>query len=252
MHLIVNADDLGASPQINDAAFDLMGAGLVTSATMMCNAPAFEEAAKRAAKFDKCSFGVHLNLTQFEPLSSTDDLAPLLDENWHLSKKTLETTALTPGLLLAAHGELSRQVERALRAGVAVSHFDSHHHIHTIPALYPVLKSLQRKFGIRRVRPNINLLPRGQVMSGLRACKSGLFRVALRHFPPTRSPDGFGAFRDFHSRLECGTLECFRSLELMVHPGTDTGSYKDEIALLRSGWRAQLPSWTVLGSYHAL
>lgn len=251
MHVIVNADDLGATPQINDEVFDLMGAGLVTSATMMCNAPAFEAAAKRAARFDKCSFGIHLNLTQFEPLSAPGALAPLLDENRHLSKKTLAST-FTSRLLLAAHQELSLQVERALRAGVAVSHFDSHHHIHTIPALYPVLKSLQRKFGIRRVRPNINLRPTGQRISGLRAVKSGLFRAALRHFPDTRSPDGFGPFRDFHSRLEGGALQHFRSLELMVHPGSDSWVYKDEIALLRSGWRAQLPSWAALGNYHAL
>jgi predicted glycoside hydrolase/deacetylase ChbG (UPF0249 family) len=65
MLLIVNADDLGASEPINEEIFRLMESGLVTSATLMANAPAFHHAIKQIRHFPNCSFGVHLNLTAF-------------------------------------------------------------------------------------------------------------------------------------------------------------------------------------------
>ena len=67
MRIIINADDLGISQEVNDAIFGLMAEGKVTSATILANGPAVEEAARRVAEFPECSFGVHLNLTEFKP-----------------------------------------------------------------------------------------------------------------------------------------------------------------------------------------
>ncbi len=67
--IVVNADDLGMSHEVNEATFDLLSKGRISSATMMANAPATREAATQVSKFPRCSFGVHLNLTQFEPLT---------------------------------------------------------------------------------------------------------------------------------------------------------------------------------------
>jgi hypothetical protein len=67
--VIVNADDLGMSREVNDAIFELMSRGRISSATILANAPATRDAARRAQAFPRCSFGVHLNLTQFEPLT---------------------------------------------------------------------------------------------------------------------------------------------------------------------------------------
>jgi predicted glycoside hydrolase/deacetylase ChbG (UPF0249 family) len=38
----------------------------------------FEDAVKRSRRFPNCSFGVHLNLTSFAPLSSAKNLDPVL------------------------------------------------------------------------------------------------------------------------------------------------------------------------------
>ena len=132
MLLIVNADDLGASETINDEIFDLMQSGAVTSATLMANAPAFEHAVQQIPRFPHCSFGVHLNLTSFAPLSSPDELRQILNQDGHLSKKLLNS-AITGDMREAFLTELSAQVQRTLDAGVPVSHFDSHLHIHTMP-----------------------------------------------------------------------------------------------------------------------
>jgi chitin disaccharide deacetylase len=248
MLLIVNADDLGASEPVNEAIFSLMDAGLVKSATLMTNAPGFQRAAQRLCDFPRCSFGVHLNLTAFAPLSGPQGLEAVLDADGRFSKRLLETPipARLRGALLR---ELRAQVQRALDAGVPVSHFDSHHHMHTIPALFPVLKSLQREFEIRKVRSTINLLPEGGRMGALRRLKKGLFNFALRNVYATSSPRGLGNFRDFHALLSAQRAPRLESLELMVHPGTGTPHYEQEVAQLKSGWRAWLSPGTVLGSY---
>lgn len=251
MLLIVNADDLGTSKPINEEIFALMEAGLVTSATIIANAPAFEDAANRIGQFPNCSFGVHLNLTVFAPLTGCGGLDPILDEQGRLSQK-LFVTNISGGLPEAALGELTAQVQRALEAGIPVSHFDSHHHVHTIPRLFPVLKRLQRRFGIRKVRSTINVLPAGQRMTGMRFLKKWSFNFALRHLYGTGSPEGLGDFRDFHTALRAGRIPQFRRLELMVHPGITNTSYNEEVSLLRSGWQRLLPPDVKLGNYHSL
>jgi predicted glycoside hydrolase/deacetylase ChbG (UPF0249 family) len=251
MLLIVNADDLGLREPINNEIFSLMEAGLVTSSTILANAPAFEHAAEISRRFPECSFGVHLNLTEFLPLSSSKELWPLLDENGCLSTKIFRTRP-SRDLRSAIFQEWKLQVQRVLSAGVQLSHFDSHLHVHTLPRLFPVLKALQREFGIRKVRPTINLDQAGQRVLGLPLIKKRLFTAALKSVYRTRTPDGLSHFRVFHAALLAGRAPHFRHLELMVHPGASNGVYQNEVALLRSDWRRLLRSDTTMGSYHSL
>lgn len=251
MLLIINADDLGTSQPVNDEIFSLMEKGLVTSATIIANAPSFEQAAARTNSFPNCSFGVHLNLTVFPPLSGRDGLEPILDENGCLSKK-LFRTFISAGLGHALLRELTAQVQRVLDAGVSISHLDSHHHIHTIPGLFPILKQLQRRFGIRKVRSTINVLPPSQRMTAGRMFKKWPFNFALRHFYKTASPEGLGDFQDFHTALSTGHFPVFKRLEVMLHPGTSSQHYNEEVDLLRSEWQRLLPPDVTMGSYHSV
>ena len=65
--VIVNGDDLGASSEINRAIFDLMAQNKLTSASVLANGACVEAAIERTRYFPRCSFGVHLNVTEFEP-----------------------------------------------------------------------------------------------------------------------------------------------------------------------------------------
>jgi predicted glycoside hydrolase/deacetylase ChbG (UPF0249 family) len=250
MLLIINADDLGASQGINDEIFELMSLGLVTSATIMANAPAFEHAVSRMKEFPACSFGVHLNLTAFTPLSTMKGMELILDEYGHLSP-ILFKISINSAMREVAFRELTMQVTRAIDAGVQVSHFDSHQHVHTIPQLFPIFKCLQRTFGIKKVRSSISLLSPGDRMSAARSLKKWVFANALRHFPATQSPEGLGDFKAFYMALKSGRCPSYPRLELMVHPGTPVERYREEIAMLRSDWRAFLPEVVRLGSYHS-
>src|SRR5271169_4294776 len=82
IQIIVNADDLGMSAEVNEAIFRAMENGVITSATMLSNGSAVVPAARRLRRFPNCSFGVHLNLTEFQPLGaeSPTALSSILDE----------------------------------------------------------------------------------------------------------------------------------------------------------------------------
>lgn len=245
--LIINADDLGATVPVNDAIFGLMDQGLVTSATVMANADGFQDAARRLKAYPDRSFGVHLNLTAFRPLHPTPGLAPLLNSSGCMSR--FHSGVLwTPRLLYAIYTELSAQVERCLDAGIRVSHFDAHHHIHTLPWLFPALKALQLRYGISRVRGTINILPAAS-MDGLRASKKGLYRLFLKGIVATRITEGMGSFLDFQSRREKGLSCDYKSIELMVHPGATSPSALQEDALLHKDWRSQLTFPYHMGTY---
>ena len=251
MLLIVNADDLGTSERVNEKTFELIESGLITSATIIANAPAFEAAAKQLKAFPKCSFGVHLNLTALSPAGSASGLEPILDDNGHMSRK-LVSVPMTATLRAALIRELMVQVEKALDFGVPISHFDSHQHVHTLPRLFPVLKALQRRFSVRKVRTTRNLFAPDRIPTRIHTLKKKAFDFALRNVYRTRSTEGFGEFRDFYAAVKAGRLTPFRSLELMVHPGTSDSRYTEETSLLSSGWRQNLPPDVIYGSYHLL
>ncbi len=246
--MIVNADDLGATVPVNDAIFALMDKGRVTSATILANGADFQDAATRLKNYPHCSFGVHLNLSAFLPLHPTPGLAPILDKAGHMSKARLEGVRWTPSLCRAMFVELSAQVERCLEAGVKVSHFDSHHHTHTIPWFLPVLNGLRRRFGVSRMRGTINILPVENMDSG-RRIKKALYGFVMRAVIRARTPEGMASFLEFYARLEKGMSFDWRSIELMVHPGATSPQMLYEEALLQKDWLSQLTFPARLGTY---
>src|SRR5204862_4716610 len=104
---IVNADDFGYSHGINRGIIEAHERGIVTSATLMVNAPAAAEAVELAAAHPNLSIGLHVNFTnEGERLIEFDDPA-------------------------ICRAELHRQFEtfRELM-GRLPTHLDSHQHVH--------------------------------------------------------------------------------------------------------------------------
>jgi chitin disaccharide deacetylase len=48
--------------------------------------------------------------------------------------------------------EWTVQINRFLDFGLTGTHFDSHHHVHSIPEFLPVIQRLSRKYNIRLPR----------------------------------------------------------------------------------------------------
>ncbi|MCC7032927.1 MAG: ChbG/HpnK family deacetylase [Acidobacteria bacterium] len=255
--VIVNADDLGISTVVNDRIFDLLARGHVTSATVLANGPAVDDAARRLPRHAGASFGVHLNLTEFAPLTPSDQraaLQPLLDDRGCFAGESrLQSTPLDAATRRACFIEWCLQIRRVRSLGIEVSHLDSHNHVHTMPALFPVLKRVQREFGVRRVRGTWNLYPTDRPAARLLLLKKRVWSAALRRCYRTATTDVFTSFAVFHDRVsgvDPGGLPGCASIELMVHPGA--AAFETETQLLEGRWREALRTRIELITYRQL
>jgi predicted glycoside hydrolase/deacetylase ChbG (UPF0249 family) len=250
IQIIVNADDLGVSAEVNEAIFHAMEHGVITSATMLSNGPAVVPAARMLHRFPNCSFGVHLNLTEFQPLcaGSYTALSSILDGHNRFNGNAIREVRISAPMLGGIYREWCAQIDNLIQLGVQPSHLDAHHHVHTIPKMLPVLAALRRRYRINRARISRNLYDPAAPASKVLLAKKRLFNQALRYI-------GFKTTRIF-TDLEAFIKVCAarppreRLIELMTHPGSVLSS--EESGLLAGDWTKMLSYQVALVSYNAL
>lgn len=247
MKIIINADDLGISREVNEAIFDLMADNCVTSATLLANAPDIRNAVQLIGRFSSCSFGVHLNISEFAPLSREGGL--VLAKKGEMSREVIERVPPQLKTLQAIFEEFSAQILKLIEFGVPVSHIDSHQHVHTIPWVFPALKAVQVRFGIRKVRSTRNIYPPGQTISPGLSMRKKLYNFALRNLYSSRTPEGL---TELQTLLQWTAKEAqrFRTLEVMVHPGAS--AQEKDVAILRTPWMKSLPFASEAVTYNGL
>ena len=214
--------------RVNREIFRLMDAGAVTSATLLANGEAVEEAAVEARRFPQCSFGVHLNVTEFQPLSTQTEMGTILDDAGRFRGNHIREIQIGSRLKSAIFQEWCAQIEKLLALGITLSHIDSHHHTHTIPALLPVLRRLRHKYAIGKVRISRNVYAAGEPFA--LKMKKSLYNAALRHVAGFKTTDLFSGL-DMFVTAGRGAGDGAKSLELMVHPGA-TGSQQESELLV--------------------
>jgi len=249
VRIIVNADDLGLSESTNEAVFEGLQRGAITSATMLANGAAVQPAIGKLHFFPRCSFGVHLNLTEFEPVreSSYSDLVSILNENRCFNGDSIRQITITRRMLGAVFREWCCQIEHLIRLGFEPSHLDGHHHVHTIPQMLPVLAALRRRYKIGKVRISRNLYVDSERPARSLLVKKKLYNLALRAF-------GFKTtriFTDLNTFVQMCSVNPPRAtnIELMAHPGSPDA---DEAQLLKGNWPSRLAYPATLISYQAL
>lgn len=245
LSVIVNADDLGASPEVNSATLALMRQNHISSATIMANGPAVDEILDVHRSLKHCSFGIHLNAEDFHPVSKAK-LRGLLTPR-HTFNRQIRRITPDPILCADLYVEFCAQIERLLYANIRISHIDSHHHIHTIPWLLPILKAVQKKYNLRRVRISRNIYSSQESPSKLWNKK--IWNCVLRSAYRTRTTDGFTDLLTF-MQVGDGLHEKFRSVEIMVHPGDPR--FQDEVDILQKPWRSLFTYPIELIPYFAL
>jgi predicted glycoside hydrolase/deacetylase ChbG (UPF0249 family) len=248
MRVIINADDLGISEPVNDAIFDLMRRRLITSATVMANGAAVESAARRLRELPHCSFGVHLNLTNFASLSRHPGFGECVDDAG-IFRGNIRRIRIDGNVREAVVAEWKVQIERVLALGVPVSHLDSHHHVHTIPKLFGPLKQVQKYFGVRKIRISHNLYRNAGLKVRTMLAAKAAWNFALRHYGATQTTDRFTGLADFHAVSQQNRI-CCRTIELMVHPGDP--HFDLETQLLDGAWREHCQEPIELISYKEL
>lgn len=141
--LIVNADDLGLTPGVNRAIVEAHRRGVVTSATLMANGAAFDDAVQVAAAAPRLAIGCHIDLIQLSPVLPHSDVRTLVNGT-HFRPGFAGFASRAMGGRLDEEqiaAEATAQIRKLQAAGVVVTHLDSHKHTHMFPA---VLRSLLR------------------------------------------------------------------------------------------------------------
>jgi chitin disaccharide deacetylase len=154
--LIINADDLGADLGRNAGIFEAIQGGAVSSVSVLANGPAIEDALERlhSLKQPRISIGVHLNLSEGKPLSL--GLRLLTGPDGHFpgkasTQRLLVDSGNTP-LEREVAREISAQIEACKKAGLTITHFDGHQHVHIFPAVFPGAVKIAREHKIPWMR----------------------------------------------------------------------------------------------------
>jgi len=153
--LIINADDFGLTGGVNSAISECAERGVLRSATIMANGPAFEDAVGIGKRTANLGIGIHFVLTGLRPLSQPDAIPQLTGRNGSLPSgpwELLRVLLTRKGVREEIKKELSAQTEKVFDSGITPTHFDTHKHVHTIPVVLDVLLEIARRYSIKWIR----------------------------------------------------------------------------------------------------
>ena len=152
-YLIINADDFGLSPSVNQGILESYRASIVSSATLMTNMPGFEDAVQMAKAEPGLGVGLHLNLSYGRPLTDASRVPSLVKEDGTFVYHPDDTTV--PWTADDVRTELTAQWQRFLSTGLTPTHIDSHHLVHALePAFSVVVEFCQEhELPLRKTEP---------------------------------------------------------------------------------------------------
>jgi len=231
--LVVHADDFGLAPGINQAIQEGLVSGSITSASILLGGPHAGPAMAWAAAHPEYDYGVHLNLTQGRPILPAGKVPSLVDRDGRFPGLDRFLVRFLSGRIRThqVRAEWRAQIEAVHRAGVMVSHLDSHQHVHLLPRLF-------RKTALRLARhENVPLrVMDGPVRHGVRGpdIRGIMLSLATRVCASRDGRDAFSAHGFGTSLMRRPTVGNVRSLlararpgrtyEMVVHPGVPDGA----------------------------
>ncbi len=228
MKLLINADDLGYSPAINQTIFDLFNRERLCSSSLLANMPHSQDAIERLKNHPDLKTGGHLNLTKGRPLLTPKQIPSLVNTsgNFWSTKQFFARTIAGWINIDEAEFELRTQIEFFLASGIHPTHLDSHSHWHLLPHLRKLVTRLAEVYqipGMRQAAPRRTLLPSRlwlTLMARKRQLHSG-FRIPdyLLSLHQWMRSDGQPIDLFFSEQLRHLIARPNVTLELVTHPG---------------------------------
>lgn len=142
--LIINADDLGISSEVNRGIFMAYEKGMVTDSSLLIKGPHTREAMQMIRKEPSFQVGIHIDL---DPLLGWE--SPGIER---LSRQKLLEVMKEPDFIEKVKKEIDKQLTAFLDAGLIPSHIDTHHHVHGFPQIFELLVEAIGKQGIKAIR----------------------------------------------------------------------------------------------------
>jgi hypothetical protein len=251
-YLVVNADDYGYYHCVSRGILESARRGIVTATGVFANSPHLAEHAAWLRDHPQLDVGVHLNLTDREPLTvgMRNKLGAWAGEfpaKFALAKAILASAIKTEDV----QAEWRAQIERCLEHRLALTFLNSHEHIHMLPGLFKVSQVLAEEYGIPHLRCSAPESPRGAGMAGL--LRDGLLgALALLNrrqlqFPVPRflGMGNSGKLSLDYLRRRLPTLRSGEVYELMCHPGQlDESEISDPRLRHYHDWEGELATLT--------
>ena len=264
--LIVNADDFGFTQGVNRAIVEAHTRGIVTSATLMANGRAVQDAISRAQATPTLSIGCHVVLIDGQPLSDSKQIPSLTSSDGHFgdSLKSFAARALTGHLdAREIEAEAGAQIRKLQSAGIRVWHVDTHKHTHLFSAvLRPVLRAaracgvsaIRNPFGPRKPLRSADLVKRPGLWT--RYAEVRLFRALAGKFREAANKEGFVTTDGTFGIVVTGALDeqLFRAIaaiipegswEFVCHPGYNDDDLRAANTRLRESRETELQLLTM-------
>ena len=155
LRLIVNADDFGLSHYVNDAVIRAHRDGILTSASLMVNEPACDEAVKIAKENPKLGVGLHITLLMGHSALPAGKIPGLVNNRGEFSDSPVSTGMkyfFNSGLREQLRAEIRAQFEKFRATGLPLDHVNGHLHFHLHPVVFKILMEDSDTLGISHLR----------------------------------------------------------------------------------------------------
>ena len=152
--MIVCADDFGLTRGVNRGVIDCYKNGILRSASLLANGQALDHAIELSVSVAGLDLGIHLCLTDLPPVF-TKFTGNLIDKHGRFFTsyfKVIKRISVIPGLISQIKGEFRCQIEHILKKNVALSHINSHKHLHIYPPLWKIVSELAKEYQIPYMR----------------------------------------------------------------------------------------------------
>jgi len=216
--LIVNADDFGRSASINEAVIRAHQEGILTTASLMVNETAFEEAVSLARQNPRLGVGLHLTLLCGHSALPPNEIPGLVNAKREFTDKPASAgfryifqRTLRPQL----RREIHAQFEKFRATGLPLDHINGHLHLHLHPAVFGILMADSDALAFEHLRLTfdpfwLNLrLAAGQW--SYRALHAAIFHLLAARARPSLRNRGIR-----HTRFVFGLLQNARVDELYI------------------------------------
>ncbi len=216
--LIVNADDFGRSHEVNEAILYCFRHALCSSTSILANGVAFEEACAIAREHRLLDHvGLHIVLDEGVPLTTDIRRCTRLCSSQGRFCARANRFFVQRDERTAIARELAAQINKARAAGLPITHMDSHHHIHELWPILPIVLNMAGTYNIPYVRLAVNC---GDLTSAsLRLYRRAVnLKIRSRGFARTRY---FGSLANFLWHIEHIDRFPLASCEVMIHPVQD-------------------------------